>query len=719
MMSWLPRRRARVPTIIQQEAVECGAACLAMIMAAHGRWMALEELREICGVSRDGTKATNLLRVARSFGMLAKGLKKDIGDLATLACPYVVFWNFNHFVVVEQYRTGKNSDLIWLNDPATGPRRVSAAEFNESFTGVVLTFEPGPDFVEHGKRQSLVSLIRARLAGTGLGMSHALLAGLLLIIPGVIAAGFTKVFIDYVLLDNASDWLLPLVCAMAAFALMRALLVFLEQTVLARIQAAVAITAATQQMWTLLHLSLGFFKQRFAGDVANRFALVDRMSVLVAGNLAPAAIAVISVVGYGAALFVLDPVLAAVAMGSALLSLYLLASSSRGLENQSRRMIGDESKLYAATVQGVSSADDFKAAGTESLFISRWMGYQAKVVDAEQRSRFSASLMSEASLLVMTLCTVAVLVVGGLRVMDGAISIGILLAFYTLLGSFTGPILSLVGVGGQLQQVRGMAERLDDIARYRTVKAAERAGARLPVADLGLDLCNVSFSYAPLGPAFIDAMNFKLRPGRRIALVGGSGSGKSTLGRLMVGLVEPTAGHVELGGIPLAQWPTADLRRVLAYVDQDVGLFEGSIYDNLTLWDPSMPDERVITATRDASVHEIITARRGGYGTRVIEGGGNLSGGERQRLALARAFASNPAVLVLDEATSALDPPVEKDIMDAIRRRGCACVIIAHRLSTIRDCDEILVMQDGRVIEAGTHDQLISLGGSYCHLIES
>jgi NHLM bacteriocin system ABC transporter peptidase/ATP-binding protein len=719
MMSWLPRRRARVPTIMQQEAVECGAACLAMIMAAHGRWVALEELRETCGVGRDGTKATNLLRAARSFGMLAKGLKKDVDDLATLACPYVVFWNFNHFVVVEQYKTSARSDRIWLNDPATGPRRVSAAEFNESFTGVALTFEPGPDFVEHGRRPSLLSLVRARLAGTGLGMSHALLAGLLLVIPGVIAAGFTKIFIDYVLLDQASDWLMPLVCAMAAFALMRALLVFLEQTVLARIQAAVAITAATQQMWTLLHLSLGFFKQRFAGDIANRFMLVDRMSALVAGNLAPAAIALISVVGYGAALFVLDPVLAAVAMGSALLSLYLLAASSRGLENQSRRMIGDESKLYAATIQGVSSADDFKATGTESLFISRWMGYQAKVVDAEQRSRFSASLMSEASLLVMTLSSVAVLVVGGLRVMDGAISIGILLAFYTLLGSFTGPILSLVGVGGQLQQVRGMAERLDDIARYRTVKAAERASVKLPVADLGLDLRDVSFSYAPLGPAFIDRMNLKLRPGKRIALVGGSGSGKSTLGRLMVGLVEPTGGRVELGGVALALWPTADLRRVLAYVDQDVGLFEGTIYDNLTLWDPSMPDERVVAAARDARVHEIITARQGGYATRVIEGGGNLSGGERQRLALARAFASNPAVLVLDEATSALDPPVEKDIMDAIRRRGCACVIIAHRLSTIRDCDEILVMQDGQVVEAGTHDQLIGLGGAYCHLVES
>ncbi len=718
-MSWLPRRRARVPTIMQQEAVECGAACLAMIMAAHGRWTALEELRELCGVSRDGAKATNLLRVGRSFGMVAKGVKKEVTELASLPCPYIAFWNFNHFVVVEQFGDGGGAKKIWLNDPATGPRRVEADEFNAAFTGVVLAFEPGPEFRRGGKRPGVLSLIRRRLSGTGLGMSHALLAGLLLILPGVFAAGFTKVFVDYILLADAHSWLLPLVCGMAAFAIMRAVLVFLEQTALARIQAAVATMTATQQMWTLLHLSLGFFKQRYAGDIANRFSLADRMSMLVAGGLAPGVIAITSVVGYGGALVVLDPTLAAIAGAGAILALYLLASSSRGLENQSRRMIEDESKLYAATIQGVGSADDLKATGTEALFMSRWMGYHAKVVDAEQRSRFSANLISEASVVVMTMSTVAVLVVGGLRVMDGTISIGILLAFYTLLGSFTGPVLSLVGVGGNLQQVRGMAERLDDIARYKTAKVMAPSEESLPVGDLGLELCHVSFSYAPLAPPFLDKMDIRLPPGKRIALVGGSGSGKSTLGRLMVGLVEPTGGHIELGGVPLAQWPVADLRRAIAYVDQDVGLFEGTIWDNLTLWDPSMPDGRVVAAARDARVHDIITARRGGYDTRVIEGGGNLSGGERQRLALARAFATSPSVLVLDEATSALDPPVEKEIMDAIRRRGCACVIIAHRLSTIRDCDEILVMDAGKVVETGTHDELVGRGGAYSHLIES
>lgn len=718
MISWLPRRRVRVPTIMQQEAVECGAACLAMILGAHGRWTALEELREMCGVGRDGTKAVNLLRAARSIGMIAKGLRKDVSELAELPCPYVVFWNFNHFVVVERF-AGDGRSRIWLNDPATGPRAISAREFSDAFTGVVLAFEPGPDFEEIGSRPSLWALLRERIAGYKLGIVHALFAGMLLLVPGIITASFASVFIDHVLIDNATTWLKPLIGAMIGFAVFRATLVFLQQTALARTQVAIATASAARQMWTVLHLSLGFFSQRFAGDIANRFMMVDRMSGLLAGGLAPAAIAQISIVGYGLALFMLDPVLAGIAAGGAILALVLLGVSARGLEEAGRRMITDETRFQAATIQGVSVADDFKASGTESLFLSRWSGYQARVLDAEQRSRFASDILSEVSSLVMLLVGVAVLVVGGVRVMDGAITIGVLLAFQTLMGSFTGPVLSLVGVGGQLQQVRSITERLDDIVRYRTVIDTGRPEPALPSTDIGLEMRTVSFGYAPLEPPFIEGLDIALKPGSRIALVGGSGSGKSTIGRLMVGLLEPTAGTIAIGGVPIEQWPTTKLRNVVAYVDQEIGLFEGTIRDNITLWDASMPDERVVAAARDAGVHRFITARPRGYNAQIYEGGGNLSGGERQRLAVARALVVNPSILVLDEATSALDPPVELEIMDAIRRRGCACVIIAHRLSAIRDCDMIIVLDHGRIIETGTHDELVARRGRYSTLIEN
>jgi NHLM bacteriocin system ABC transporter peptidase/ATP-binding protein len=722
MISFIPNRRARVPTIIQQEAVECGAACLAMILAAYGRWTSLEELRENCGVGRDGTKAVNILRAARRFGMIAKGLKKELADLANLPCPFIVFWNLNHFVVVEQVSLrGDAQGRVWINDPAVGPRAVSASEFNQAYTGVVLAFEPSREFEPRGARPSLFSLLAARLTSYGFSFTHALLAGVLLLMPAIVAAGFAKVFIDHVVLDNATTWLWPLVAGMAAFAVLRALLSFLQQAALARMQTAISTATSAQQMWTVLHLALSFFSQRYAADVANRFSMVDQLSGMVAGGLAPAGIALISIVGYGLALFVLDPVLALIMMVAGALSLLLLGASARGLEDAARRMVGDQSRFQAATVQGVFSADDFRASGTEGLFMARWMGYQAKVTDAEQSSRLRANLLGELASLIMALGTVAVLVAAGLRVIDGVITIGILLAFQTLMGNFSGSVQQLIGVGGQLQQIRGIAERLDDVARYKVISVTAMSATlpALPPAGVGLEMRNVSFGYAPLEPPFVNDFSLRLEPGARIALVGGSGSGKSTVGRLLVGLMEPAGGELLLGGLPLDGWPTALLRKTVAFVDQDIGLFEGTIRDNITLWDNSIPDERMVAAARDAGAHDFIAARPGGYNARLSEAGGNLSGGERQRLALARALAVQPTILVLDEATSALDPPVEKAVMDAIRRRGCACVIIAHRLSTIRDCDTIFVMENGHVVEAGNHDALVAQGGRYCTLIEN
>jgi NHLM bacteriocin system ABC transporter peptidase/ATP-binding protein len=723
MTSFIPSRRARVPTIIQQEAVECGAACLAMILAAHGRWTSLEELRETCGVGRDGTKAVNILRAARRFGMIAKGLKKDVGDLADLPCPFIVFWNLNHFVVVEQVRLrGDGQGRVLINDPAVGPRVVSAGEFDRAFAGVVLAFEPGREFKPHGARPSLFSLLAARLASYGFSFSHALFAGALLLMPAIVAAGFAKVFIDHVVIDNAQSWLWPLIAGMAAFAILRALLSFLQQAALARMQTAIGTATAAQQMWTVLHLALGFFSQRYAADVANRFSMVDQLSGMVAGGLAPAGIAFISIIGYGLALLVLDPVMALIMAVAAALSLLLLGASARGLEDAARRMLGDQSRFQAATVQGVFSADDFRASGTEGLFMARWMGYQAKVTDAEQSSRLRANLLGELASLIMALGTVAVLVAGGMRVIDGVITIGILLAFQTLMGNFSGSVQQLVGIGGQIQQVRGLAERLDDVARYKMITVTTTTSSALPAlppAGVGLEMRDVSFGYAPLEEPFIQGLSLRLDPGARIALVGGSGSGKSTVGRLLVGLMEPSEGEMLLGGVPLDGWPTVLLRKTVAFVDQEIGLFEGTIRDNITLWDASMPEERIVAAARDAGAHDFITARPRGYNAGLSEAGGNLSGGERQRLALARALAVQPTILVLDEATSALDPPVEKAVMDAIRRRGCACVIIAHRLSTIRDCDSIFVMENGRIVEAGNHEALVAQGGRYCALIEN
>jgi NHLM bacteriocin system ABC transporter peptidase/ATP-binding protein len=720
MISFRPNRRARVPTIIQQEAQECGAACLSMILAAHGQWVPLEELRDLCGVGRDGAKAVNLLRVARQRGMIAKGVRKELDELPSLSTPFIVFWNFNHFVVVEKVQIDKRGGgFAWINDPASGPRKVDAEELSSAFTGVVLSFSPLPHFERSGTRTGITRLLGAALSGHGLGIAHVVLAGFLLMAPVILTSGMSRVFLDHIVVDQARTWLWPLIGLISAMAILKASLTYLEQLALLRMQTALSISHAARQMWEVLHLHLSFFAQRFSGDVAHRFIVVDRLSGVVANGVAPAGIACLTLIGYGLALFALEPRMALVLTASAAIAMTLLVYSARGLQDAGRRMINDEGKLQAATIQGAFAADDFRASGTEGLFLSRWMGYLAKVVDAEQKSRYRSIVLNHASSMLMAVGGVGVLVIGGLDVIDGVATIGVVLAFQTLMTSFTSSVFSFVGVGAQLQQVRGISERLEDIARYRKVSVLAPSDQFRSDRPKGLELRSVSFGYARLEPPFIQDLSLQIPPGARIGIVGGSASGKSTIGRLLTGLLDPSAGDVLFEGVPLSAWPASLLRQKLSYVEQDTSLFEGTVRDNITLWDPTIPESRIVAAARDAGAHDFITARPGGYHARLTEGGGNLSGGERQRLAIARALVVNPDVVICDEATSALDPPVEKNVIDAVRRRGCGCIMIAHRLSTIRDCDLIIVLEGGRVVDAGRHQEVLARSDLYRALIET
>ena len=721
----------RVPMVAQQEAVECGAACLAMVLAYYGRWVTLEELREQCGITRDGTKATNVVKAARLHNMVAKGLQKDAKDLLSLPHPLIVFWRFNHFIVVESI----DAQRVRLVDPAVGPMTITREEFAEGYTGIALAFEPGEGFTRTKGRPSLVQTISGYLEGFRLGLVFALVAGIALIVPSVLASGFNQLYVDNVLIEGRHTWLMPLVSGMVAAAFLKMLLSYLNQVALARLNTSISTSLAAKQMWRLLELPLNFFAQRYSGDVANRFTLVDRLAGLMSNTLAPALIGIPNLVVYFVLLLLLDPVLAGITALAAIFALTVLSLSVKGLEDASRRMVHDDSKLYSMTIQGFAMIDEFKMSGTETAFTARWASAQARVITADQLSNFRSNVLSEISNLIVGIAGLAVLIVGGLRVMDGALTIGMLLAFQTLMGSFVNPLLGFVGVGGQLQTVRGLVDRLDDIRRYGTTTINTTnliAQADVPVPEVAVQLEagasalpflaieKLAFGYSPLTPPILKGINFNLAAGSRIAIVGSSGSGKSTLGRIIVGLTSPTQGTVKIMGRTLHDWKAAAAGApMVSYVEQSVVMFEGSLRDNLTLWDKTISQERLIDAARDACAHDFIMRMGNGYDARLLEGGRNMSGGERQRLAIARALAVDPLLLVLDEATSALDPESDVRIMDAVRRRGCACIIIAQRLSSIRDCDCILVMKSGAIVEAGTHQQLMDQGGEYCNLVST
>jgi NHLM bacteriocin system ABC transporter peptidase/ATP-binding protein len=711
----------RTPTVLQMEAVECGAAALAMVLAYHKRLVPLEELRAACGVSRDGSKANNVLKAARQYGLTAKGYKKEPDELRRLPVPMIVHWNFNHFLVLEGFRKGR----AYLNDPARGPTSVPEAEFDQAYTGVALVFEPGEEFRPGGDRRGLAGALRRRLAASHTALLYALLVGLALVIPGLVAPTFSRVFVDDVLVKGMTAWLRPLLFVMGLCAAVTAGLTWVQQQHLLRFETKLSIDTSGRFFWHVLKLPVDFFNQRYAGEIANRVGLNDKVARLLAGDVASTALNVLVIVFYAALMVQYDVLLTALGVVMASLNIAALRYVSRRRVDLNQQLGQDRGKAMGTAMSGLQTIESLKAGGAEADFFARWAGQQAKVVNAEQQLQLQTQLLSAVPPLLLALSTALILGVGGARVMEGVLTMGMLVTFQALMNSFIAPVNRTVNLGATLQEVRGDMNRLDDVLRAAQDPAANAAAdAAPPAAGAGtakltghLELRGVTFGYNRLDGPLVQGLSLELRPGSRVALVGGSGCGKSTIAKLVCGLYEPWAGEILFDGAPRAEVPRDVMTRSFAAVDQEIFLFEGTVRDNVTLWDATLAEADVVRAAEDAAIHDDITARAHGYGGTAEEGGRNFSGGQRQRLEIARALAVNPTIMVLDEATSALDPATEQLIDDNLRRRGCTCLIVAHRLSTIRDCDEIIVLERGRVIQRGTHEQLSAAAGHYRDLI--
>ncbi|NES86783.1 MAG: NHLP family bacteriocin export ABC transporter peptidase/permease/ATPase subunit, partial [Moorea sp. SIO2B7] len=678
-----------------------------------------------CGVSRDGSKASNVLKAARLYGLEAKGFKKSLEDVKTINPPFIVFWNFNHFLVVE----GFTKDRVYLNDPATGPRTVSSEEFDEAYTGVVLIMEPGPEFKKGGKKKTIVSALASRLQNSRQAIIFCLVAGVLLTIPRLAVPAFTQVFVDEILVQGRQDWLRPLLLGMVITALLRGLLARVRLTYLRRLMLKLSVAMSGQFLWHTLRLPVGFYAQRFAGEISSRAELNDQVAEVLSGRLATTAIDTLMIIFYALIMFMYDWVLTVIAIFFAALNFFALQSLSRNRVDANIRLSQETGKVAGVAIGGIQAIETVKASGLESDMFSQFSGYYAKTQNAQQELGLPTQILTVLPTVLTAVATASILVVGGLRVMDGSLSIGMLVAYQTLTQEFLNPVNELVNFGSTLQDLEADLNRLDDVLENpvdpESQSSADSDDSQPTIEQDSfrlqgyVELRNLTFGYDRLSSPLINNLSLSLKPGQRVALVGGSGSGKSTVAKLVTSLYRPWSGEIIFDGKLRTEIPRAVLATSLAMVEQEIFLFAGTVRENLTLWDPTVPEEDLVKACQDAEIHELILNMPGGYNAMLSEGGMNLSGGQRQRLEIARALVRNPAILVLDEATSALDAETELIIDRNLRRRGCSCIVVAHRLSTIRDCDEIIVLSRGKVLQRGTHEQLRQQKGAYNRLVGS
>ena len=711
---------AKVPFIMQMEALECGAASLAMVLAYYGKWIPLEQVRRDCGVSRDGSNALNVLKAARNYGLEASGYRFEpeyLRDNGSFPC--IAHWEFNHFVVV----CGFKKDKVYLNDPARGTVVVSMQEFDEKFTGICIQFSPTENFVPEGKPRSTISFAKKRLAGCGVAIAFVVVTGIISSLIGVINPVFSRIFMDRLLTGTDPGWHIPFIIVMSAFGFIQILMQFIQAIYSRRIEGKMAVYGTSSYMWKILNLPMEFYSQRYAGDILSRRSGNANISGSLINTFAPLVLQAVMMVFYLVVMLKNSVLLTLVGVSSIVINMFVARIISKKRINLSRVQMRDSGKLASCTTSGIEMIETIKASGAEEGYFQKWAGYQASVNTQEvafaKLNQYIGSIPSVVSIFTNTM----VLMLGVYLTMEGKFTVGMIMAFQGFLGSFTAPASTFISAGQTLQELRTDMERIEDVMEY---PADENSALRQQTGDISyrklkgnVEMKNVTFGYSRLAEPLISGFDLRLEPGSRVAFVGSSGCGKSTLSKLISGLYTPWEGEILFDGKPIKEIDRSVFTGSLAVVDQDIIMFEDTIASNIRMWDETIEDFEVIAAARDAQIHSDIIQRENGYEHKMIEGGNDFSGGQRQRMEIARVLAQDPTIVILDEATSALDAKTEYDVVNAIRDRGITCIVIAHRMSTIRDCDEIIVMDKGKVVERGRHEELYAKDGLYKELVLS